>query len=271
VAGENGPGPKCCKYIIRLDHPSFVAESFHAGLHVTLQGGNGLVKLRISHRGRRTLFLHFKLNQHSGTIARKPDSCRQISGSHKGGDLPGFFQSIHIIRSHEEKWEMSARKVRLPEQLSASEQFHIAHFAFEISENSLPRQRTLSTFGDCTMPIGPSDLPWWGWLLIAAVAGIVYRVGMGVTNDARLESPTPARWYVGFISAGIGMWTAVLTAGIGIASLPYFWSLAVLAGLLVLTVWGLASLHGQVTRAESEIRDQLTAILQKLTEDRRPD
>jgi len=121
------------------------------------------------------------------------------------------------------------------------------------------------------MPLSPSDLPWWGWLLIAAVAGIVYKAGMLVANAYHLNSPAPAQWYVATVAAFVGLWTAVITAGIGIASLPHFWSLAVIAGLLVIALGGIVNLSDQVSRAESETNEKLAAILKTLNERRGSD
>jgi hypothetical protein len=119
--------------------------------------------------------------------------------------------------------------------------------------------------------LSPSDLPWWGWMLIAAFAGIVYKAGALLANAYRLDSPAPARWYTGTVAAFVGLWTAVPTAGIGIASLPRFWSLAVIAGLLVIALAGIASLSDQMRRAENETKEKLATILQKLDEHRGSD
>jgi hypothetical protein len=71
--------------------------------------------------------------------------------------------------------------------------------------------------------IGPSDLPWWGWLLSAAIAGVVAKIGTLVANDARLDTEKWARETVAAICSFIGFWVAVSTGAIGIASLPQFW------------------------------------------------
>jgi hypothetical protein len=109
--------------------------------------------------------------------------------------------------------------------------------------------------------------------MVADCSGCRNRVQTGtlVANAHRLDSPAPVRWYVATGTAFVGLWTAVLTAGIGIASLPHFWSLAVIAGLLVIAIGGIVSLSDQVTRAESETREELAAILQKLNESRGSD
>jgi hypothetical protein len=136
------------------------------------------------------------------------------------------------------------------------------------------------------MPISPSDLPWWGWLLIAAVAGIIGSIGMSVVNAWRLHSPPPIRFFVGWIAAAVGLWIALLTAGIGIASLPHFWSLTVLAGLLVFAIGGLVSLSHQVMhlgdeldelrsdlkgRVPADVEGKLDAILERLESLEKPD
>jgi hypothetical protein len=58
------------------------------------------------------------------------------------------------------------------------------------------------------MPISPSDLPWWGWLLIAAG---VWIFGMFLANWAEEKLDVPAPWIVIPFSLGAG-----LTAVIGI-------------------------------------------------------
>jgi hypothetical protein len=110
------------------------------------------------------------------------------------------------------------------------------------------------------MAISSSDLPWWGWLLCAAAAGIVARIGMVVANDARLDKEKRARQGVATICGFIAFWLAVSTGAIGIASLPHFWSLAVLAGLLGLILVGIISLSSEVSRAKAEIK----AIIENL-------
>jgi len=103
------------------------------------------------------------------------------------------------------------------------------------------------------MPIGPSALPWWGWLLCAAVAGVFATVGMYVANDARLDERKWARQVGGMICAFVGLWTAVSMGGIGIASLPHFWMAAVFAGLLLLMFVGMVVIGDQLTRLEEKV------------------
>lgn len=104
------------------------------------------------------------------------------------------------------------------------------------------------------MSISASDLPWWGWLLCAAVAGIVAKIGIVVANDTRLDKEKWAQQSVATICGFVAFWVAVSTGAIGIASLPHFWSLAVLAGLLGLILVGIITLSSEVSRAKDEIK-----------------
>ena len=103
------------------------------------------------------------------------------------------------------------------------------------------------------MPISPSDLPWWGWLLTAAVAAVVSKIGMVVANDARLDKEKWARQGIAMICGFLGLWVAVSTGAIGIASLSHFWQVGVLAGLLLLIFAGMIAIGNQLTRLEEKV------------------
>jgi cytochrome c biogenesis protein CcdA len=107
--------------------------------------------------------------------------------------------------------------------------------------------------------MGPSDLPWWGWLLCAAVAGIIAKVGMVVANDARLDKKKWAQEVVAAICGFVGFWVAVSTGAIGIASLSHFWQVGVLAGLLLIILAGMITIRGQLTRLEERV-DELSDL-----------
>jgi hypothetical protein len=104
-----------------------------------------------------------------------------------------------------------------------------------------------------TVWIDPSDLPWWGWLLCAAVAGVVAKIGMVVANDARLDKEKWGQEVVAAICGFVGFWVAISTGAVGIASLSHFWQVGALAGLLLIILGGMITIGGQLTRLEERV------------------
>jgi hypothetical protein len=60
------------------------------------------------------------------------------------------------------------------------------------------------------MPISPSDLPWWGWFLCAAIAASVFAVARALSGG--LGSRATVALIIAFVSA----WAGILLTGIAI-------------------------------------------------------
>ncbi len=105
------------------------------------------------------------------------------------------------------------------------------------------------------MPIGPSDLPWWGWLISTVVAAAVYKIGLRVSHEARLgfhDTKLLAR--VGTVCTVIAFWAGVLGGVAAVTDLTHSWFLALALAFVFLGIVGL--LRAQHRAILKRVRDR---------------
>lgn len=109
------------------------------------------------------------------------------------------------------------------------------------------------------MPISPSDIPFWVWLLCAVIAAGVFGIARPLSGGLGARSA----WAFGITF--FSFWVVVLTATIGITQMPHSWQPRVMVGLLIVAVWGVTEISGQL----GKMHDRIARIESKLDEIRR--